>query len=59
MKSKRFRHLAWVTPSTRPWVCRFNENFGSRPIKDATFRLLIKRGFFPYTGKTENKRLIG
>lgn len=54
--SKRFRHLSWTEPNARPWVCHHKENFGSRPVKDATFRLLIKRMYFPYAGKTPNKK---
>ncbi len=39
----RWRHITWVEPNTRPWV------LGRRPIKDATFRLMIKTGWFPHT----------
>lgn len=52
----KFRHLAWVMSNSRPWVCRWNENFGARPIKDSTMRILINKGYFPYEGKTPNKK---
>lgn len=42
---KKFRKLSWVTPETRPWI------MGLRPIKDATMRVLIKKGYWPFDQK--------